>query len=149
MEIEIIALSTEDGADIYEMIKEIGLGENGFTNSIPTNDYDEFNKSLEGYSEIANGINLPENYVPQTIYWLVMNGKPVGYGKLRHHLNEKLRQYGGHIGYIIRPTERGKGYGTIFLSELLSEARKKMISEVLITCDEDNARSRRVIESNN
>lgn len=73
----------------------------------------------------------------------------MGYGKLRHHLNEKLRQYGGHIGYIIRPTERGKVYGTILLSKLLSEARNKMIPEVLITCDEDNARSRRVSESNN
>jgi predicted acetyltransferase/predicted nucleotidyltransferase len=149
VKIEIIELSTEDGVDIYEMIKEIGLGENGFSNSIPTNHFDDFKKSLKGYTEIANGINLPENYVPQTIYWLVANGKPVGYGKLRHYLNDKLHQYGGHIGYIIRPTERGKGFGTKFLSEILKEARKKEISKVLITCDEDNVRSRRVVESNN
>lgn len=37
MKIEILALSTEDGVDIFEMIDEIGLGENGFSNSIPTN----------------------------------------------------------------------------------------------------------------
>lgn len=29
---------------------------------------------------------------------------------IRLALNERLKKYGGNIGYSIRPTERGKGY---------------------------------------
>jgi predicted acetyltransferase len=39
---------------------------------------------------MSEGINLEPQYVPQTTYWLYIDGKPVGYGKLRHYLNESL-----------------------------------------------------------
>ncbi|MGM1045119.1 MAG: GNAT family N-acetyltransferase [Bacillota bacterium] len=56
--------------------------------------------------------------------------------------------HGGHIGYVIRPSERSKGYGKLLLKQLISMAKDKQISKVLLTCDEDNAASRRIIESN-
>lgn len=87
-------------------------------------------------------------YVQQTIYWLYVDGRPVGYGKLRHRLNEALLERGGHIGYVIRLDERGKGYGTLLLRELVREAAGLGLTEVLLTVDEDNLRSRRVIEGN-
>lgn len=149
MKVELKELSVTDGQDIYEMIIEMGLGENGFTNSFPTSSYGEFAASLPRFVEIARETNLPEHYVPQTIYWLIIDDKPVAYGKLRHHLNQKLLEFGGHVGYIVRPSERGKGYGKLFLSELIKSAKSKGIYQILITCDEDNKRSRRVIESNN
>ncbi|GIP31682.1 GNAT family N-acetyltransferase [Paenibacillus sp. J2TS4] len=149
MKAELIELSAMDGKEVYEMILEIGLGENGFTNPFPMNSFEEFVQSLPRFVEKAGGINLPDQYVPQTIYWLYVDGRPVAFGKLRHYLNEKLLEYGGHIGYIVRPCERGKGFGTLFLQKLLEAAKAKQISEVLLTCDEDNVRSRRVIESNN
>ncbi|WP_018750866.1 GNAT family N-acetyltransferase [Paenibacillus sanguinis] len=123
IKIELRALSENDDIEIYEMIREIGLGENGFTT------------------------NLPEGYVFQTIYWMFVDDRPVAYGKLKHQLNERLKEYGGHIGYIVRPTERGKGYGKAFLSELMNVARNIGLDELLITCDETNVRSRKVIES--
>lgn len=131
------------------MILEIGLGENGFTNSFPTNSFEEFKSSLARLVEVAKGINLIEGYVPQTVYWLYANDRPVAFGKLRHHLNEKLQEYGGHVGYIVRPSERGKGYGKLFLAEVVKAAKNNQIDELLITIDEDNQRSRRVIEGNN
>jgi predicted acetyltransferase len=54
----------------------------------------------------------------------------------------------GHIGYCIRPTERGNGYGNIILMELLKKAKGNGIEEVLLTCDESNVPSRKVIEVN-
>ncbi|WP_268893754.1 GNAT family N-acetyltransferase [Paenibacillus puerhi] len=57
--------------------------------------------------------------------------------------------YGGHVGYIVRPSERGKGYGKRFLSEIMNKARELGIDQLLITCDEVNSRSRRVVEGNN
>jgi predicted acetyltransferase len=142
-------LSLEDGQDIFQMLQEIGKGENGFTNSIPTSSFEGFSRSLTIFINNSKGIDLPEQHVPQTIYWLFVNAKPVGLGKLRHHLNDRLREYGGNIGYLIRPTERGKGYRTLLLTKLINEAKTKEMNEVLITCDEDNLRSRRVIEGNN
>ena len=97
---------------------------------------------------MSEGINLEPQFVPQTIYWLYIDGKPVGYGKLRHYLNQHLLQHGGHIGYVIRPTERGKGYAKILLEKLIQESKEKGIDQVLLTCYENNMASKKVIESN-
>ena len=72
----------------------------------------------------------------------------LGTSRLRHHLNERLRLMGGHIGYGIRPSEQRKGYGTQILALTLVEARKLGIKRVLVTCDVDNIASVRVIEKN-
>lgn len=122
MKIELEELREIDGQDIFEMIQEIGLGENGFTTNFPENDFEEFKRSLPQLVQYSKGIDLPKGHVPQTIYWMYVDGKPVAYGKLRHQLNEKLLMYGGHVGYIVRPTERGKGYGKLFLSEMIKRA---------------------------
>jgi predicted acetyltransferase len=70
------------------------------------------------------------------------------YGKLRHRLNERLMLRGGHIGYVIRPSERGNGYASLFLRELVRQAAILGIDEALLTCDEGNMASRRAIERN-
>lgn len=77
-----------------------------------------------------------------------MDSYPVGIGKLRHALNDQLRKSGGHIGYCIRPSERGKGYGTILLAELLKRAAGMGLEEVMLTCEQNNVTSRKVIEAN-
>lgn len=128
MKVELKELTVADGEEVFEMIKEIGLGENGFTTNFPEHNFEDFKMSLPRLVDISRGNDLPEGYVPQTIYWLYVEGKPVAYGKLRRTLNEKLIIYGGHVGYIVRPTERSKGYGKL--------------------CDEDNEPSRKVIEAN-
>lgn len=146
LQVELRELKPRGNREIYEMIQEIGHGENGFVNSLYSDDIDSFQMKLEWNHQTAAGIDLPEGYVPQTVYWMYANGVPVGYGKLRHHLNSNLLEKGGHIGYIIRPSERGKGYGKLILQELLKKAREKQIPEVLLTCDMKNSASRRVIE---
>ncbi|WP_422659959.1 GNAT family N-acetyltransferase [Paenibacillus sp. EC2-1] len=142
-------LGLEESEDIYYMIQEIGVGQNGFVNSLFSNDLNEFNDKLTRYHEMSKGIGLSEGLVPQTIYWFYDENRLIGYGKLRHYLNEKLLEHGGHIGYIIRPTERRKSYGKMVLRELLIKANQKDIDKILLTCNEDNMASRKVIESNN
>ena len=53
----------------------------------------------------------------------------------------------GHIGYDIAPSFRGRGYGKQMLKFALIEAKKLGITKVLITANEDNYASRRVIEA--
>mgnify|MGYP002236365423 FL=1 len=41
---------------------------------------------------------------------------------LRHHLNDYLLAYGGHIGYSVRPSERKNGYASQMLRLTLEKA---------------------------
>ena len=77
-----------------------------------------------------------------------MDGRPVGIGKIRHFLTDKLRQEGGHIGYAIAPGERGKGYGKLLLRELRKEARRLGVDRALITVQNGNAASVNVALAN-
>jgi len=146
--IELRELSLSDGEDILEMLREIGPGENGFNNIPFDMDKGEFKEYLRERYNNSKGVNVKEPYVPQTMCWLYIDGRPAGVGKLREYLNERLRENGGHIGYSIRPSERGKGYGNILLQELLKKAREKNIPRAMLTCDEKNIASSSVMEFN-
>lgn len=68
---------------------------------------------------------------------------------IRHYLNEYLTQVGGNIGYSVRKTERNKGYAKQMLKLALGKCRDLKMKKVLITCDEDNIASEKVILSAN
>lgn len=107
--------------------------------------YDQFVIWLEREYSRDNG-NIESWLVPQTSYWLYDDEKPIGYGRMRHYLNDNLSQTGGHIGYAIRLSERRKGYGTTILSLLLDECKKLSIHRVQIGANTDNIASNRIIE---
>jgi predicted acetyltransferase len=86
--------------------------------------------------------------VPATFWWIVEDGTYLGAITLRHVLNEKLLEAGGHIGYGVRPSARGRGVATWALGAALDRARERGIDRVLITCDDDNLASARTIERN-
>jgi predicted acetyltransferase len=73
----------------------------------------------------------------------------VGMIDIRHMLNDYLKSFGGHIGFSIRKSERRKGYAKEQLRMALLECKKLNLNQVLITCDKDNAASRKVIISMN
>jgi predicted acetyltransferase len=148
MNIELRECSLEDGDDILDMLREIGPGENGFMNDGYNLQPLEFRDFLFKNINSSRGIDLMVPLVPSTRYWLFADGIPVGYSKLRHYLNVNLRIIGGHIGYCIRPSVRGKGYGSILLGEMLKKAAEKKIPRALVTCLETNTASRKVAEHN-
>lgn len=95
-----------------------------------------------------HGINLPPMVVPSTTYFLVdETGYIYGALDFRHYLNQNLRLLGGHIGYGIRPSQRGKGLAKLMLAYALEVARRKGYSKVMISCDKLNIPSRRTILS--
>jgi predicted acetyltransferase/predicted GNAT family acetyltransferase len=148
MRIELRECSLDDKEDILDMLLEIGPGENGFMNDGYNLQPLEFRDFLFKNINSSKGIDLLIPLVPSTRYWLIADGNPVGYGKLRHYLNKNLRKIGGHIGYCIRPSARGKGYGSILLGEMLKKAAGKNIPRALVTCLDTNAASRGVAEHN-
>lgn len=94
------------------------------------------------------GIGLPEGYVPASTFWLVEDNAFIGLGSIRHRLTPALENFGGHIGYMVRKDKWGQGYGTRLLSLLLPEANRLGIEKALVTCNETNIASARIIERN-
>ncbi|MCA9883578.1 MAG: GNAT family N-acetyltransferase [Anaerolineaceae bacterium] len=90
----------------------------------------------------------PAGFVPQTTYWMIADDQYVGRTSIRHHLNASLETFGGHIGYEVRPSMRRMGYGTLMCRLVIVEARKLGIDRILITCDDDNIGSQKIIEAN-
>ncbi|MBQ6116838.1 MAG: GNAT family N-acetyltransferase [Oscillospiraceae bacterium] len=94
--------------------------------------------------------DLPPDRVGEDKYWLVDDEKAYFIGEIaiRRRLNEALAQRGGHIGYGVRCSEWNRGYGTKMLRLALEKAKERHISPVLITCNDDNLASARVMEKN-
>lgn len=89
---------------------------------------------------------LPDDAVHNDLYWVVDDGEVVGFLSFRHHLNEWLREAGGHIGYSVRESRRRRGYASAALRLGLERAREIGLDRVLVTCDDDNVGSYRTIE---
>lgn len=141
-------LSPSDGKEIYDMLQKIPREENSFQNGYHGMSFEEYKAELKDRYDESLGVNLKPDRVPQTTYWFYVDDKPVGFIKIRHYLNDRLKEIGGHIGYTIAPEFRAKGYATKMLELALIEAKKMGIDKILITCDKDNSASRRVVEKN-
>lgn len=70
-----------DGMDVFSMLKKIEAVENSFTNPVKNMNYQEYKNWLLLQDQWRRGINLPNGYVKQTIYWLYIDEIPVGIGK--------------------------------------------------------------------
>lgn len=97
----------------------------------------------------TKGVNLPQDWVPSSAFWALSEvGELVGEIEIRHWLTPALEDFGGHIGFAVRPGQRRKGYATRMLTMVLEKARDMGLKRVLITCDPKNAGSVRAIQKN-
>ena len=111
-------------------------------------EFDDFSALVTRLNNCSLGIDLPEDHVPHTTFWLVENGEIVGVSSLRHRMTDRLKRLGGHIGFGVRPSARGRGVAKELLGRTLREAGQLGISEVLVICLKDNIASSRVIRAN-
>ena len=113
---------------------------------------DRFTDNYEGWLE-----KLEQDYtrrpneekVPARTFFLVRDTdrRIVGMINIRLCLNERLSRYGGHIGYSIRPTERGKGYNKVNLYLGLKVCDAHGIDTVFMDADLDNPASWKTMEA--
>ena len=75
------------------------------------------------------------------------DNKIIGTINIRWNLTEEMKQFGGNIGYGIRPTERRKGYNKMNLYLGLIEAKKIGLDKVMLDCDVENLGSSKTMEA--
>jgi predicted acetyltransferase len=106
-----------------------------------------FGDFVQHLLEQADRAKIKPGRVPHLYFWLIDGNDYIGRLTLRSEVNEHLLQMGGHIGYEIRPSRRRQGYGKLILKYGLDRAKALGLERVLLTCDEDNLGSRKIIES--
>lgn len=139
-------INYEDIDKEYDAIVSIPKNENGFENKYWNVTKEDFkNKVIPKLLNNSKGIGLPDGYVPNTYFFLWDNDFIVGLFKIRHYLNDFLRNGSGHIGYGILQKFRGKGYATKGLKAAI-EICKELIAEdeIYLSVHKDNSASLKV-----
>lgn len=106
-----------------------------------------FDDIIASIARAKDPATCPAGELPHEDFWLMEDDTWVGLLTLRNEIDEQLMRSGGHIGYVIRPSYRGRGYGTKLLAMGLERARVNGLKRVLLTCADDNIRSRKLIEA--
>lgn len=152
-DLKLVAPSINDKKSALEMLEEIKVADaglpwqySGLANLEEANSYEEWVKEKDNESK---GIDLKDGFVPCTTLFLkrISDNKICGSISIRHELNKFLLDFGGHIGYSITPSERGKGYGKLQLKMGLEIAKRLDIEKCLITADVENVVSNKTIIS--
>ncbi|WP_418969595.1 GNAT family N-acetyltransferase [Alloscardovia omnicolens] len=136
-----------DCSAIEDMVHEFELEQSAHDGGFWQEGHFDYNTWLEE-SRRAETKPLHEGFVRAIQYVLFdENSQAVGFANLRLELNDYLHEQGGHIGYSVRPSQRGRGYAKELLHQALEYAFAHGIQPVLVTCHENNAPSRAVILS--
>ena len=140
----------EDIEKEWTFVRDMPEDENGLTNAWSGISHDDFEKkALPDMLRFSRGENLPDWMVPETFLFLWEDDTIVGQFRIRHYLNDALREGGGHIGQFIKKEFRGKGYGTKGLALTLEVARTIVPEdEFYLRVNRDNPASLKVMQKN-
>lgn len=149
-EIILVKPTKEYEKEMFDYKEEhIKHGENKIHASSLWDKMSDYNEWLELLEKQSSPETLNNDWTVHTNFIGVRksDNKIVGMIDIRHELtNDFLRNYAGHIGYGVRPTERRKGYATQMLSQALEYCKNNLkLEKVMISCDKENEGSRRTI----
>ncbi len=147
---ELRKINTADALAQWEFTTALPADENGFTNPYHGVSYEEYSRTvLPALISYEHPVNMPDWFVPESVYYLWDGDCLVGEFRIRHHLTEALREGAGHIGYSIRKDKRGQGYGTAGL-KLTVDIAKTIVpeTEIYLRVNRDNTASQKVTLKN-
>ena len=141
----------EDKDNVIQMCKEFDSCNDDYkfegTSNIRYVLENSYEKYLFKCEEDKNIESINSNWSNATNYLLVdENNNIYGCSQFRHHIKGNLVNVGGNFAYAIRPSERGKGYGTLQLKLLIEKAKNYGLNKVLITCRDNNIASKKTMQ---
>lgn len=136
---------------VTEYIEEhFNSGEEFLHGSSRLTEMESYGEWLRHLSNQADQATVSPDWVASTTLLALRESdqKLLGTINIRHELNDFLREFGGHIGYGVRPTERGKGYTTEILRLGLAHCRMLGLEKAMVACHKENVASARTIQRN-
>jgi predicted acetyltransferase len=147
---KLVKATKEYKKQIIEYKTETLLKENSIHGSSAIHAEKSFEKWMNKIKKTNNRDNIPPNSnLVESSQWVLVDKKlnVLGMVNIRHELNDGLLHEGGHIGYSVRPSYRNQGLGKIQLKLALEKIKELGQYRVLITCDDKNLASAKVIEA--
>ncbi|MCL2367865.1 MAG: GNAT family N-acetyltransferase [Oscillospiraceae bacterium] len=120
--------------------EHIAAGENELHGDAGLDSAESYDKWLEEIEE-AQDIEIPSMIF---FAFRKSDNKMIGTINVRHPYAGYVKIH-GHIGYGVRPSERGKGYATTMLNLALAYCQELGLEQVLLTCDQSNIASKHII----
>lgn len=109
---------------------------------------DNYKEVLNNNELLKQGLN--NDGIKEIFYWVIENNKIIGHASIRLNPEENpdVLKYSGHIMYGVVPSKRGKGYGSKICHLLIKKMNNLGYKDIIITCNDDNIGSIKVIENN-
>lgn len=107
-------------------------------------------EQAENYGEWLEHKYIPHYGLVDEAVFLAFDGAEtlVGISDIRLGTNDFIQTFAGRIGYSVRPSQRRKGYASEILRLTLEQAAQYGFQKILITCNESNIASAKIIEKN-
>lgn len=138
-------------AAVQEYIREhLDSGEDFLHGSSRLTEMESYGDWLTHLAKQSDKITVAPDWVVSTTLLAIRESDQALLGtiNIRHELNDFLREFGGHIGFGVRPTERGKGYATEILRLGLAHCKMLGLEKIMVTCHKENIASARTIRAN-
>lgn len=108
---------------------------------------------LEEFPSAADWLRSVESERGRIERFMLVRGaspRALGFCTLRRKLeyDDDDPEFASHIGYSVRPSERGRGYGRELLRLALEKARELGLEKLRLVCVDTNTASIRVITAN-
>lgn len=142
-------ITRADQEQLLQMKQEIALFDGNFEGYTRLRAVDDFETFISKIERSKNGKLLPPGFSPEMAF-IALNEVEhiVGIIVIRMELTGNLINHGGNVGYIVKPSARGKGCGTKMLQFAVDQCRKYGMSRILVTCRNENHASEKVILRN-